>query len=167
MLKKPYKGAAGIHFFDIDIEFFTDWEYGSDNAPIHWLKACKFGLEHDLPVTLAFLGDGDIHAEVIADEDRTSVWFVGEDTFYVYEGYGKMNLTEDIVTDINRDFDAWIEEWYDYEIWGLRDLSQEDINFRNKRLGAEGFFWRNERVELRLKTALREAESAWLRRKWK
>ena len=78
-----------------------------------------------------------------------------------------MNLTEDIVTDINRDFDAWIEEWYDYEIWGLRDLSQEDIKFRNKRLGAEGFFWRNVRLDLRLKTALREAESAWLRRKWK
>ena len=120
-----------------------------------------------LSVTLVVIGDGVINAKYNAYEDRTSVWIAGKDIFYVYEVYSKINLTEDIVTDINRYFYAWIEEWYDYEIWGLRDLSQEDIKFRNKRLGAEGFFWRNERMELRLKTALREAESAWLRRKWK
>lgn len=162
MLEKPNAGWGRLRLFDVDMEIGCDCDW---DAPLIWLKACKYGLEHKLPITLHF-DSGEESAMVIADENRTNILYNdyhGEEFFYVYESYNRMNLAEDIIMDINRDFDSWIAEWFAYESYE-RYLSREDMEFRNKCIWGGEYFRENERLELHLKTALREAESVWLKK---
>lgn len=165
MLGQPRDGWSRLHLFDIDIE--VDCFFGDDN-PFNWLKACKFGLEKQLPATLLFDSEELGQTIVIADGSRTTIFI--DDAYKgmsmrIYEHYNIRNLAEAIIMDINRDFNSW-KECIGY-FGHPKYSSREDIEFQSKMLMQGQYFRELERVEMRLKTALRETESALLKRNWK
>lgn len=167
MLEKPHDdGWSRLQLFDVDIEI--NCYFGKD-CPFNWLKACQFGLENRLPATLFFdAQDSGTIVVVIADDSHTTIFI--DDAYdgklvHIYDYYNIMNLTEDIFMDISRDFDSWTESIYCFG--DPRYFSRKDIEFQNKMRTQGQYFRETERVELRLKTALQETESAYLKRKWK
>ncbi len=164
MLEKPYAGWSYIHLFDFEMELSY---LGCGNAPFDWLSACKYGLDHHLPVTLLFYSEKCGEAVVTADMHHTSILPACEDegNLLVYEDYNIRNLTEDILTDINRDFDSWIKEWV-AEPFNPYLPRAEYENMEKMRRQRQDFR-ETERLEEQLKTALRETESSYLRGEWK
>lgn len=164
ILEKPYAGWSYIHLFDLEMELSY---LGCGNAPFNWLSACKYGLNHHLPATLLFYSERWGDAIVIADERRTSILPAHEDeaSLLVYEDYNIRRLTEDIIMDISRDFDSWIKEWVAEPVNPY--LSEEELKYMDEMYWQGQEFKATERLEEQLKTALRETESAYLKRKWK
>ena len=165
MLKKPYAGWSHIDLLDFNME--VSYNY-SGNAPFNWLFACKHGLDYHLPAALLFDSEGYGEVVVVADECHTSILYtdIAEMSLItVSEEYNLMNLTEELVMDINRDFDSWVKEWIAEPINPY--LSSEEREYMNM-LHWQGCYYREtERMEERLKTALRETESSWLKRTWR
>ncbi len=164
MLEKPSGGDSAIHLFDLDMRIESAL-YFHANPPFNWLSACKYALENHLPVTLPFYWNMT-STFVIADDYRTSILYdcyFPNRKMWVYEGYTIMNLTENIFTDISRDIDSWVNEWIAINPF----LPQEEKHYMYTHENIIFPYFATERIEMRLKTALRELESAYLRRKWK
>lgn len=168
MLEKPCHGWCHMHLFDVDIElsYLSYLSYDEASGPFEWLKACQFGLDNQLPVTLAFATEGKGDVILISDFTRTCLLpapAIHTAELLTYDNYTVMQLVEEMITDINRDFESWITDWIALD--GSHDLSEEDEAYIAEMNRIPGMAFRAyEKLEMRLKKALREMESAWLRR---
>ncbi len=170
MLDKPCDGWCHMHFFDVDMVLsYLGYLCYEGNGPFEWLKACKFGLDNQLPVTLQFETEGKGKVILISDFTRTCMLptpAIHNEELVIYDDYNVMNLIENLVMDIDRDFDSWISQWI--AMSGSHDLSKEDERFITDRKHIPDMEYQAyEQLELQLKKALRETESAWLRMQWK
>ena len=166
MLKKPYAGWSRMQLFEVDMEIsYLSYLCYCGNGPFEWLKACKFGLDNQLPVTLQFGTEGKGNVILIADFTRTCMLpapAIYDTDLLIYDDYNVMDLVEEIFTDINRDFESWITEWIALD--GSHYFSNEDRAYiAEMNCIPELEFLAYEKLEMRLKKALRETESALLR----
>lgn len=167
MLEKPCNGWCHMHLFDMDMELsYLAYQWYDGVGPFEWLKACQYGLDHQLPVKLVFGTEGKGDVILISDFTRTCLQpapAIHTAELLTYNNYTVMQLVEEMITDINRDFERWITDWIALD--GSHDLSEEDkayIAEINRIPGMEPRAY--EKLEMRLKKALRETESAWLRK---
>lgn len=170
MLKKPYNGWSRMHLFDVDVEIsYLSYLYYDATGPFEWLKACKFGLDNQLPVTLQFGTEGRGDVILVSDYTRTCMIpapAIHDTNLLIYDDYNVMDLVEELVMDINHDFENWITEWIALD--GSHYLSNKDSNYIAGMDRIPGMEFRAyEKFEMRLKKALRETESAYLRVQWK
>lgn len=168
MLEKPYYGRCHFHLFEVDMElsYLCHLCYADGSGPFEWLKACQFGLDNNLPVTLAFESEGRGRVILISDFTRTCLLpspLIHPTKLLVYDNYTVMQLVEELFADINRDFESWIIHWINMD--GNHDVSEEDRQYmRDMQVSPDTEFLVYEKLEKRLKRALRDMESAWLRK---